>query len=215
MIEFAYSLQWGGQLADLKEEIGAYDIDARTPFPATEAQQKLMLQDLLAERFHLVCHHEQRDEKVYALVAGRNPKLDPAEEGQQGDATVPDGSPDAMKGSAKTFIMASAGSGAMSYHAASASMEDLAKLLGIWFGGAMMDETGLKGKYRITLQAIATPSADDAHLIGPEGRDLGPRYEVDSGNYLAAVRRLGLDVIVRRAPMDVLVVDHIEKPSAN
>jgi uncharacterized protein (TIGR03435 family) len=70
-----------GKLISGPDWIGStmYEIDAKTEDPATMAELKLMLRDLLTERFKLKVHHEQREMPVYALVRGKNPlKLTPA-----------------------------------------------------------------------------------------------------------------------------------------
>ena len=54
-----------------------YDLTGRTEAQSTPAQLKLMLRNLLAERFQLKVHEETRETPYYALVAGKNsPKLD-------------------------------------------------------------------------------------------------------------------------------------------
>jgi uncharacterized protein (TIGR03435 family) len=50
-----------------------YDIVAKAAAPvASQGQFSLMMQSLLAERFHLILHRETRDTSVYALVVGKN-----------------------------------------------------------------------------------------------------------------------------------------------
>jgi uncharacterized protein (TIGR03435 family) len=51
---------------------GHFDIDAKAASPAQEAQLKLMLQELPADRLKLAMHREKRDMQVYAMVAGKN-----------------------------------------------------------------------------------------------------------------------------------------------
>ena len=60
IIMYAYSLTWYGQLAGVPQGLGAYDIDAKTPAPATGVEERLMLRAVLADRFRLVCHWEKK-----------------------------------------------------------------------------------------------------------------------------------------------------------
>src|SRR5262249_25643195 len=56
-----------------------YEIQAKAEGPATMAELKLMLQDLLADRFKLKLHREKKEMSVYALTRGKNPlKFTPA-----------------------------------------------------------------------------------------------------------------------------------------
>src|SRR5579872_6755710 len=62
-----------------------YDIAAKIPPGATRKQFQLMLQRLLAERFHLALHHETRELHGFDLIVGKNgPKLKPAQDAVQG-----------------------------------------------------------------------------------------------------------------------------------
>ena len=82
IIELAYDLQdyqLSGDPAWAKSE--RYAIEAKAAGPASDAQVRLMVQTLLADRFHLKIHRENRELPVYALVVGKGgPKLEPAKD---------------------------------------------------------------------------------------------------------------------------------------
>jgi uncharacterized protein (TIGR03435 family) len=64
-----------------------YDVDAKTADAASREQMALMLQSLLADRFHLVKHSETREMGVYELVVGRSgPRIHAMKEGEAGGA---------------------------------------------------------------------------------------------------------------------------------
>src|SRR6185436_2794595 len=53
-------------------DVDKYDVSAKAENPTTEAQLKLMLQNMLADRFKLRFHHETREVPAYALIVGKN-----------------------------------------------------------------------------------------------------------------------------------------------
>src|SRR6185312_613937 len=117
-----------------------YDIAARTANAVPEDQVRLMLQQLLAERFHLTLHREHRDLSLYSLTQGR-------QEPRLRDAQRPD---------AKVMGMAN---GAVVFRGYSIP-DFIAALSGPPFrmDRPVRDMTGLRGKYDFELKI----SADDA-----------------------------------------------------
>jgi uncharacterized protein (TIGR03435 family) len=91
-------------------------------------------------------------------------------------------------------------SGRARTHQLSASMQDLAALLSKQLSRPVTDATGLKGRYEFTLSWMAGVPAQD----GPTA-DMGP-------DLLAAVQQqLGLKLEASKGPVEVLVIDHLEK----
>ena len=69
-----------------------YEVGARTGTSVTPGELRLMLRNLLEERFRLALHRESREVPVYALAAGRNgSKLHPAEAEESGWSKLPGG----------------------------------------------------------------------------------------------------------------------------
>lgn len=161
-----------------------YSIDARMPPGSTQGEVLQMLQALLAERFHLTLHREQRLLPVYALVAAKNgPKLRGADEVDR----------------AASFNKQGTG-----YYASNkGTIEGLAGVLSRYLGRPVLDMTGLKGSYDISLKW-----APDENLA-PDDASL-------SSVFSAVQEQLGLRLESRKAPVDFLVVDRVDKtPTEN
>jgi uncharacterized protein (TIGR03435 family) len=164
-----------------------YRITAKPPqgSPAVDpgtrnAQFQERLQSLLEERFHLVCHKENRDLPLYELVVAKGgPKL----------TEVP-ANPANFKLRLPRGRILLEGGGTMSY---------LAILLGNHLNRPVTDKTGLTARYAIDLQFAPLDSTDD------------PRPSL----FTALQEQLGLKLEARKGPSEVLVIDHVEKPSEN
>jgi uncharacterized protein (TIGR03435 family) len=194
-IKWAWSLRGDYQLAvpaSLQAYAGArYAIVARADDPAPIDQLRLMLQTLLTERFHLVVHSETRNAPVFALVvANGGPKQlhDPAAD----DVPHMDVDP------------ASAGGGQRwRFH-----NEPVSALIGIMSNGLsrpIIDMTGIQGSFDFTFVLPAWNRAEGPladHVVS----DVFPEVQ----------RQLGLRVQAQTGPIEVLVVDRLDKtPSEN
>jgi len=167
-----------------------FDILAKVQGPAPEADRRLMMQNLLAERFGLKTHRESKELPVFALVVGKNgPKFKPSE--GEGKSTM---NGVHMLMSAKWTTMA-----------------QLADLLYQPLRTPVIDMTGLKGQYDFTVDL--TPYAPPA---GDGGRGSGPMGD-PAGIVLSLVQeQLGLKLESRKQAIDILVIDHAEKtPTEN
>jgi uncharacterized protein (TIGR03435 family) len=152
----------------------------------TRDEFRRMLQTLLAERFSLKVHRDKKDMDVYALVVGRT--------GPKFKESAPDADPIAYHG---------VNGRNQTVTAARYTMEQLADSVGNVNGRPIVDRTGLTGTYNIKMEAT------------PEFRiDNNPQPE-DISIFAAVQDQLGLKLEPQKAPIDILVVDHIEKPSAN
>jgi len=177
-----------------------FDVNARVPEGATVEGYRLMLQGLLAERFKLALHHETKEMPTLELAVAKNgPKLkaspvDPntPEPGMQPPSRAASPPPGAL-------------SRGVTLRNPAETMEQLAANLSGFFGRPVTDGTGLKGRYDIlvTCQAI-DPGAPEA-LDTPQVSESGPTLAE------ALQEQLGLKLSPKKGPVDVLVVDHIEK----
>jgi len=197
-----------------------YDIEAKADSPTSEAQLKLMLQTLLVERFKLKLHRENRDMPVYALVAGKNgvkfPKA-PADrdcgEQKRSDHRFELGAT-ALGEQCHGFVP---DKGALTGR--SVDMSDFAEMLAIWAGRKVIDKTGIEGLFDIRMPQMISESA----RLAVEARGGGPGLEGRGGGGPAlqiptvseAVQQFGLKLESTRGPVEVLVVDNIERPSEN
>ncbi len=145
-------------------------------------QRQLMLRALLADRFKLRVHTETREEPVYNLVIAKNGfKLKEAPEAEEAGGS-------------------SWGNGRIQVH--KGSIDRLAFMLSDDLAGrAVIDKTGLAGKYDIDLKW--TP--DDQQGTP----DAGPTL------FTALEEQLGLKLVPAKGPVDVFMIDHVERPSEN
>jgi uncharacterized protein (TIGR03435 family) len=133
-----------------------YDIQAKIPAGATAEEFSAMLQNLLKDRFGLAWHFQEKTMKGYHLVIAKNgPKL------TESGASLPpaadshrSGQTESHNHSAPVVFGTSA-----SYRAAGQTAADLARVLSDQIGLPVADETGLPGKYDISLRWTATAPA--------------------------------------------------------
>lgn len=141
-----------------------------------------MLQDLLADRFHLEFHREAREISVYALVLAKGGhKLQPAADGESSGMSTGTG-----RGTSKVAATAT-------------TLDLLAKWVGNRVGRIVLDQTGLHGAYDFSLTWSPDPGLDSADPALPT----------------ALNEQLGLRLVSRKSPVEVLVIDSIRRPPAN
>ncbi len=158
-------------------------------------QLELMLQALLAERFNLKMHREQKELPVYALtVVKGGPKLKPAAE-----TIAENGGPMFLPKSDDQLQMA----------VKDLSMQQLCETLSNLTGRPVLDRTGLNGKFDFAMEYESEPDAPRISDL-PEGSQLtGPAF------FTALQQQVGLKLESTKGPVDVLVIDHAEQPSEN
>jgi uncharacterized protein (TIGR03435 family) len=162
-------------------------------------QWKTMVQKLLEERCKLSFHHEQTQLAVYVLsVAKTGPKLTPS----LGNAIGLPG-------------LGFRGQKAGDLSAYNATIGDFINFMtrNVKLNRPIVDKTGIVGRYDFTLSW--TP--DDTQFDGAEGKST-PSAESPStapSLYTAVQEQLGLRLEAVKAPVDVLVIDRVEKPSEN
>jgi uncharacterized protein (TIGR03435 family) len=170
-----------------------FDVEAKPPTPPVSSEDcRKMVQTLLSERFKLALHKETREMPVYALVVGsKGSKLHEA-------------TGDEPPGRTSNIMLNGAAIQVNDHYSQSTargmSMSQLAGFLqGLpSVGRLVVDETGLKGLYPITLD-FATKTGDE------EKPDV----------FTAVQEQLGLKLESKKEAVEVLVVDHAEKPDAN
>lgn len=201
LMMFAYSVQ-------RKQIIGApdwieqdrYDINA-TPdqegSPSAD-QVRLMIRKLLADRFQLKLHHDKRELSAFVLTVGKDgSKLKPAQ----------------PNGNLHGIGVQPAKSGAMMFANNSPIPAFTSFLQSLVLDRPVVDQTGLTGRYDMTV----TFTPDDSLFNGnppafpepAEGVEAAPRF------FDAIQQQLGLKLTAEKTQVDVLAIDHIEKPSAN
>jgi uncharacterized protein (TIGR03435 family) len=202
---------------------GRWDILAKLPEGATADQVPEMLRWLLAERFGLVAHEETKDLPGFALVVGKDgPKMKPAKPDPRVDPTSKDvGNHMSRTGDGMTATMPNtpggkttitASNGVLHIEAAEEPMSQLAKMLEAYTGGPVLNMTGLEGKYEVAVDFSLADTMSAAKANAPGGAD-GPTMSAEpSGSSLfSAIQRLGLRLERRKVPVEILVVDHLDR----
>lgn len=195
-----------------------YDILAKTagsdserppsdPRQLTDAQMKTAreqmqqrLQALLAERCQLTIHRETKEQPVYALLVGKNgPKIQPVE--------AKDG------GSPPRMMM---GRGMLNGQGVELQM--LATVLSNQLGRPVLDRTSLKGHFDIKLEWTPDPGQSMTPLGGapPPGVQAPPPPDPNGPSIFTAIQeQLGLRLESQKGPVEMIVIDRVEKPSEN
>lgn len=175
-------------------EDSKFDITAKpdTPGVPTDDQTRIMIRKLLTERFHLVCHTGTQDFPVLVMT------LDP-----KGPRPVPSDPDFNVRGG----MLLRQDGGEMQLHLSGVNMQEFLKdLMDRYRDRQIVDETGLTGTYDITL------SLPPAALQGTG--DGGAEEEVGT-DYIAAAEHAGFKFVSKKAPLPVVIIDHIDPPTAN
>ncbi len=227
LIGFAYKLSAGQThffISGLPDWVDSewFDVEARAPVSdPTKDQFRLMMQSLLASRFKLAMHEEERQIPIYAMVltkAGRTgpqlrPHVDDAKCGGEGRADAPPAPAEfASLPCGMTLLGISNIPGRVRGGGRDVDLDYIAAFLtGTGFRGTAPDrpvvnETGLSGNYDFAIEFVPDASALP-NGVAPDPN--GPSFPE------ALEDQLGLKLKAEKASVGVLVVDHIEEPSPN
>ena len=193
-LRFAFNVNNDDQISGpdwIKSKSVRFNIDAKAPPDTPVPQLRLMLQTLLAERFKLALHHEQRELPFLALVAGaKGLKIREAK-----DESDPSGN---------RYIMGTIRSDRV-------PIPILAMLLSRFLRQPVLDMTGLKGMFELKLEW--TPDTVQPRPAVSGGAESGAAPEVAPGPSIfeAVEQQLGLKLEPRKGPLEVIVVDSAEK----
>jgi uncharacterized protein (TIGR03435 family) len=191
-----------------------YDINAKTATGATFEQMKPMIQALLEDRFHLALHPENRELPVYELTTAKGGvKLQAS---QAGSCVTRDSAfglpatgqkPPDFCGNMTMSPRSIAGNGI--------SMQQIATALSNALRRTVVDKTGLTGVFDVHVEWTADQSTPG--LLAPGLAPVANEPPADAGGSLFTViqEQLGLRLQSGKAPVEVLVIDHAERPGAN
>lgn len=194
-------------------ESARYDIDAKAEYSVIEKlknlprvqqqeQNRLMLQSLLASRFNLQLKHERKVAPVYRLVVAKNgSKLRQTNGVTSGPPFELSNGKLIVHGMPIAYLLS-----------VLATQPELG-------GREIIDQTGLKEKYDFTLQW--EPAEQETPMFNQDDNNI-PRSDgassVDSSapSLFTAIReQLGLKLESTKAPVEVIVIDHVDRPSEN
>src|SRR4051812_8270524 len=173
-----------------------------------------MLRSLLEERFQVKFHTEQRDTPIYALaLSGKDAKFGALFKPTMADCYTRESPPpqNAPPDPARLCGIRG-GNGNVTY--VSVTMQEIARSLAGYpvVGRPVMDRTGLKGKYDLHMEFVPafvdSPTGDGSQVANPAA-DSGPNL------FTALVEQAGLKLQGERGSVDFIVIDRVERPSAD
>ena len=184
-IKWAYDVQEAQVAGPDSLRSQRYDIQAKADDPVTEEQMRMMLRQLLADRFKLTFHRETREMRALALTAVHpGNKLYESAAGTQ---------PSRQNTSTSTVAKA-------------LTMQEFADFLAGPLEMPVIDRTNLKGRYDFVLDFSAYVPAGETPNRSNVLPILGAALQGELGLKLEREAKM---------PVEVLVVDHVEKPSEN
>jgi uncharacterized protein (TIGR03435 family) len=227
LIEFAYGIQdfqLSGGPGWIESE--HFDIDAKIDeatanelrplsYDQQQKRKSLMLQSLLADRFGLKITREPKELPVYVLVVAKSgskltevPSPGPPNRSQWSPPARGSGPPPLPPGGRRMSI----GKGICTIDGDAEPLSQLTDMLSMETGRMVLDQTGMKGTYDFDLQfgvdsgpgGMPLPSA----AMG-NGSDTAPSL------FSAIQEQLGLRLESTKAPVQTIVIDHIEEPTPN
>lgn len=169
-----------------------YDVEAKADRPHSLDELHIMFQNLLKDRFKLQFHNETRTLRAFALVVEKSgPKL-------------------TLNQSPENFDIPVQPTGFGKLSATHCSMSYFSWILSQFLDQPVLDQTGLDKFYDFKLEW--TPELPP-NMAGRQDLNLPPTSGPDI--FTAVREQLGLRLESRKGPVQVMVIDHIEKPSEN
>jgi uncharacterized protein (TIGR03435 family) len=208
---------------DAKAEEGAVP-PSKAPFdPSQIDPTSLMVQSLLEDRFQLKLHRETREQPVYTLSIGKDgPKfkaVDPEQSGPPpapvagvGPGRVP---PPSAMGVGNMGTSVSNGAGAMSAHAV--PMARFIAFLSSQLGRPVIDNTNMQGVFDFHVEWTRDTNVSISPTAPSGAAPLPPPPDAPSGPsmFTAVQEQLGLKLDSGKGPVEVIVIDSVQKPSDN
>jgi uncharacterized protein (TIGR03435 family) len=157
-------------------------------------QENLMVRSMMADRFQLKVHSETKEMPVYALVVEKS-----------GSKLVP------HTGTEQQFRF---GNGSLIVKKGAAAA--LAAWLSRQLGRVVIDKTDLKGEYDYKLEWTPDPGEGGAESIGLPPEAPTPHVDTTGPSIFTAIQeQLGLRLVSQKGPVEMIVIDGVERPSAN
>jgi uncharacterized protein (TIGR03435 family) len=194
-----------------------FQVLAKASSPTTRVRMRVLVQGLLAERFRFSGHMESRERPAYDLVMARSdrrpgPGLKPAPVDctpyLNGDKPASDGPTIELGGRLipRCGTVLTWGNGFLSPLLMGRTMQQVADFLSGQTSRDVIDKTGLSGVFDLDLTFAQDPVTPSVNQL--------PRREAPA-LLTALPEQLGLKLVSSKAAVDVLVIDHIERPSEN
>lgn len=184
-----------------------FDVEGKADdLNASFEQLRLMLQSLLEDRFQLKLHRETREASVYTLVVAKDgPRIK-----LSSDQTSPDLNGPVPAGAGPGRGAIRIGAGSLIGNAATLAL--FSRMLSQRLDRMVIDKTGLTGRYDFQLKW--TPDGWESNQ-DPAGNPLPSTNVLGASVFTAIQEQMGLKLAAARSPVEVLVVDHAERPAGN
>jgi uncharacterized protein (TIGR03435 family) len=181
VVQWAYHMQAIQVTGPGWIDTGRYDIIAKAAGPVPVNQLREMAQTLLAERFKLTLHRETKEMPAYIVTVAKGGHKLKQSEGEGEMEVKPSGN---RMAASFTHV----------------TLAQLSEMISSPLQGVVVDETGLKGSWDFTLDALGFA------MTQPTGVD-----DVITMVIQAVNEQLGIKIDQKRVPAEVLIVDHAEK----
>ncbi|HET9401840.1 MAG TPA: TIGR03435 family protein [Candidatus Acidoferrales bacterium] len=184
---------------DVEAKMDSFTADAFKGLTPRErgSVMREMLQELLAERLNLSVRRDKREMPVYFLVVAKNgPKFKVSDKPE----------------STRQYVV----NGELTMEAQGIPLSDITNLFTITLKRPVVDTTGLSGRYDLKLSwRMDDRSGEPAGADLEEGAMPIMSATVGSSIFTALQEQLGLKLEPGNAPVDFIVIDHVERPSSN
>ena len=208
-----------------------YSVSAKAEAPPAHPQMMdgPMLQVLLEERFRLKTHREMREMPVYAMTVGKGGlKLQPLAEGActPVDFLHPQAppKPGELPNICGVMMIRRTETGNVKIDVRGSTMTQFAQRLSQLAGRPVVDKTSISGQFNFHLEFTPDPAIPGQNFPGGRGGDAGiatnpgnplPTPEGGPDLFVALPEQIGLKLTSDKGSVSVLIIDHVEKPSAN
>jgi len=175
-----------------------YDMEAKAEKQSNADEMHVMLMNLLVDRMQLKFHHEKKEMAMYALTVDKGGhKLRPHPAANSGEPWIDQAQPKPLH---------------MKMNATSVTMDYFAFRLANLMDRPVVNLTNLAGDYDFPLEytrELPVGFPEGGKINGEDPDTTAPSI------YEALKAQLGLNLKAQKGPVDVLVIDHVEKPTAN
>lgn len=197
-----------------------YDIQARAAADPGKDGMRLLMRSLLAERFHLAMHYEERQVPMFAFVLAKPGKTGPQLRSHQESTPCPTEQPSAATPALVDgfpvfcngiYPLPPSTTGRQRFGGRRVTIGFIADTFsaGTQLGRPMIDRTGLTGAFDFSLEWMPERRNPGPPGAAEEPDSPGPSFEE------ALREQLGIKLQPQTGPIQVLRVDHVERPSAN
>jgi uncharacterized protein (TIGR03435 family) len=200
-----------------------YNIEAKAEGSASKSQIRLMLQSLFEDRFHLKAHRETKELPSYSLIAAKGgAKLPSPKNGGCWDYSAGPPSPQEPRtapaqrpppcGHPMGLVLASG----VVVQGGDLPMTEFIKLLSEIVGRPVIDKTGVMENFDVRLEFLPDDATPGIHSPRRAGNPDGPLDPVGKPSIMMALQeQLGLKLESMKGSVEILVIDHVERPTDN